>query len=221
MKMTLFLQAKEVIFLRRIMTGSHFSTSKNDPRSLFCGGHYSSLHRLMVQCDQCDGRFHGAGVHWCNHTRCIQSRVQDFAAPQVRALGSQGALYQAARAAPGKWEIMLMRRISIPSSCGRCPMPKHHLGEEGVARMAPSSPSGAGDLHVGVKWEGAIPWGVQQPRTYPGGCRGSDGYFVPGGREEAPPPPKFLQPDRLQAYLVGHLSQDSRRKYRNLFPGPR
>ena len=36
-----------------------------------------------------------------------------------------------------------------------------------------------------------------------------------------PPPPQFLQPDRLQAYLVGHLSQDSRRKYRNLFPGPR
>ena len=34
-----------VIFLRRIMTGGHISTSKNDPRSLFCGGHYSSLHR--------------------------------------------------------------------------------------------------------------------------------------------------------------------------------
>ena len=41
-----FSSGKRVIFLRRIMTGGHFFTSKIDSRSLFCGGHYSSLHRL-------------------------------------------------------------------------------------------------------------------------------------------------------------------------------
>ena len=45
MKMTLFSSGKRVIFLRRIMTGDNFSTQRYDPRSLFCGGHYSSLHR--------------------------------------------------------------------------------------------------------------------------------------------------------------------------------
>ena len=34
--------------IRRIMTRGHFSTSKNNRRSLFCGGHFSSLHRLTA-----------------------------------------------------------------------------------------------------------------------------------------------------------------------------
>ena len=33
---------------RRIMTGGHFSTYNNDPRSLFYGGHYSSLHMILT-----------------------------------------------------------------------------------------------------------------------------------------------------------------------------
>ena len=45
MKMSLFSSGKRVIFLRRIMTGDNFSTQRYDHRSLFCGGHYSSLHR--------------------------------------------------------------------------------------------------------------------------------------------------------------------------------
>ena len=44
-----FSSCKRVIFLRRIMTVGHFPTSKNDPRSLFCGGHYSSLHRRYIR----------------------------------------------------------------------------------------------------------------------------------------------------------------------------
>ena len=37
-----------VIFLRRIMTGGHFLRRIMTPRSLFDGGHYSSLHRHMT-----------------------------------------------------------------------------------------------------------------------------------------------------------------------------
>ena len=33
--------------------GGHFSTSKNDPRSLFCGVHYSSLHQQELTIFRC------------------------------------------------------------------------------------------------------------------------------------------------------------------------
>ena len=48
-----FSSGKRVIFLSRIMTGSHFSTSKNDPRSLFCRVHYSSLHQQELTIFRC------------------------------------------------------------------------------------------------------------------------------------------------------------------------
>ena len=47
-----------------------------------------------------------------------------------------------------------------PLPAGGTQRPGHHSGEEGGARMpAPLSPSGVGNLPVGVKWKGASPWG--------------------------------------------------------------
>ena len=75
-----------------------------------------------------------------------------------------------------------------PLPAGGALRPGHHSGEEVGAGMVPSSPSKTRDLPAWVKWEGASPWGVQQPRAHPWGYPGSDGCFVLGGREGAPPP---------------------------------